>query len=704
MQMEALECGAASLGMILAYWKKWLPLEQLRIDCGVSRDGSNALNLLKAARKYGMEAKGFRMEVERLRTVEAPAILHWNFCHFVVFNGFKGDKVSLNDPARGRVLVDADEFNRSFTGIVLTFKPGPEFRPSGQRASVLSFVRERMRSAKAALLFTFLTGLLMAFVGLIGPLFSQIFMDDILSGKNPDWFRFFIGMYAALVLFQLLVQGLQGFRWVVYQAQLGIEANTSFMWHVLHLPISFFQQRFAGDLVTRQQSNQTCAANLVQKIAPSVVDISLLLVYLLVMSKYSLTLTAVGITVAVLNIVLIRYIADKRMNFGRVLERNSGKLSGVTMNSIEGMETIKAAGAELGFFQRWAGYFALKLNAEVRQNKIAVYLDILPQLLQQVSANVVLVLGAYLILKGELTIGMLTAFQGFMVSFMNPLNKLVDTGQTLVETRTQMERIEDIYRSKRDVEDSMSAEPIVGTGKLRGKVEVRNVVFGYNPLSAPLLDGLSFTLEPGKSVALVGASGCGKSTIAKLVSGLYQPWSGEILFDGEPRSAIQRAVFTNSVAMVDQDIVLFEDSIANNVKIWDRSIEDFAMIMACRDAQIYTDVVTRSDGFNEKLTEGGSNLSGGQRQRLEIASALAREPVILILDEATSALDAETEERVMQAIRRAGISLIIIAHRLSTIRDCDEIIVLDKGHVAERGTHKSLMRNNGIYVQLMKNN
>lgn len=434
-------------------------------------------------------------------------------------------------------------------------------------------------------------------------------------------------------------------------------------------------------MVTRQQSNQTCAANLVQKIAPSVVDISLLLVYLLVMSKYSLTLTAVGVTVAVLNIVLIRYIADKRMNFGRVLERNSGKLSGVTMNSIEGMETIKAAGAELGFFQRWAGYFALKLNAEVRQNKIAVYLDILPQLLQQVSANVVLVLGAYLILKGELTIGMLTAFQGFMVSFMNPLNKLVDTGQTLVETRTQMERIEDIYRSKRDVEDSMSAEPIVGTGKLRGKVEVRNVVFGYNPLSAPLLDGLSFTLEPGKSVALVGASGCGKST-----------------------SAIQRAVFTNSVAMVDQDIVLFEDSIANNVKIWDRSIEDFAMIMACRDAQIYTDVVTRSDGFNEKLTEGGSNLSGGQRQRLEIASALAREPVILILDEATSALDAETEERVMQAIRRAGISLIIIAHRLSTIRDCDEIIVLDKGHVAERGTHKSLMRNNGIYVQLMKNN
>ena len=704
MQMEALECGAASLGMVLAYWKKWLPLERLRIDCGVSRDGSNALNILKAARKYGMVAKGFRMEVERLRKVEDPAILHWNFCHFVVFNGFKGDKVSLNDPARGRVLVDMEEFNRSFTGIVLTFQPGPEFEPSGQHASVLSFVRQRMKSARAALLFTFLTGLLMAFVGLVSPVFSQIFMDDILSGKNPDWFKFFIGMYAVLVVFQFIVQVMQDFRWVIYQAQLDIEANTSFIWHVLHLPISFFQQRFAGDLVIRQQSNQTCAAHLVQKIAPAVVDISLLIIYLLVMSRYSLPLTAVGLTVAVLNLGLMRYIADKRMNLGRVLERDNGKLNGTTMSSIEGMETIKAAGAELGFFQRWSGVFATKLNSEVRQNKTSVYLEILPLLLQQLSANVILVLGAYLILKGELTIGMLTAFQGFMTSFMNPLNKLMDTGQTLIETRTQMERIEDVYNSDRDVKDEALTEPITGSGKLGGKVEVRNVVFGYNPLSTPLLDGLSFTLEPGKSVALVGSSGCGKSTIAKLVSGLYEPWSGEILFDGMPRKEIQRAVFTNSVAMVDQDITLFEDSIANNVKIWDRSIEDFAMIMACRDAQIYTDIVTRPDGFNERLTEGGSNLSGGQRQRLEIASALAREPVVLILDEATSALDAATEERVMRSIRQAGISLIIIAHRLSTIRDCDEIIVLDKGHVMERGTHEALMREEGMYYQLMKNN
>lgn len=704
MQMEALECGAASLGMVLAYWKKWLPLEQLRVDCGVSRDGSNALNLIKAARKYGMEAKGFRMEVDKLRQIELPAIIHWNFCHFVVLDGFKGKKAYINDPARGRVTVDEEEFNRAFTGIVLTLRPGEGFRPGGRPASVLSFVRKRMKSAREALLFTLLIGFLTAFVGLVSPVFSQVFMDDILSGRNPDWFKPFIWMLGGLVAFQFITHVMQGFRWVTYQAKLAVEANSSFMWHVLHLPMAFFQQRYAGDLVTRQLSNQNIVANLVQKIAPTAVNILLLLVYLFVMQRYSLTLSIVGISAALLNIFSMRYIADKRMNMGRVLERNEGKLSGVTMGSIEGMETIKAAGAELGFFQRWAGYFATKLNSEVALNKNSIYLDVIPQLLQHISANVILALGAYLILKGELTIGMLIAFQGFMSSFMDPLNKLVDTGKTLIETRTQMERVEDVYRSRRDVGDDSLDETITGSGKLRGRVELKDITFGYSPLSKPLIEGLSFTLEPGRSVALVGASGCGKSTIAKLVSGLYAPWSGQIWFDGKPKEEIGRSVFINSVAMVNQDILLFEDTIANNVKIWDRSIEDFAMIMACRDAQIYRDIVVRPDGFSGKLIEGGNNLSGGQRQRLEIASALAREPVVLILDEATSALDATTEDKVMRSIRQAGISLIIIAHRLSTIRDCDEIIVLDKGQVVERGTHDTLMRQEGMYYQLMRSN
>ena len=704
MQMEALECGAASLCMILAYWKKWLPLEQLRVDCGVSRDGSNALNVLKAARKYGMVAKGFKMDVDDLKTIETPVIIHWNFCHFLVFDGFKGGKAYLNDPARGRVAVDMEEFNQSFTGIVLQFKPGEDFKPGGSPASILSFVQKRMKTAKEAFLFTLLVGVLAAFASIVTPLFSQVFMDDILSGRNPHWFKPFLALLLVLIVFQFIVQALQSFKWVTYQAKLAIEANASFMWHVLHLPVSFFQQRFVGDLVMRQMSNQSIAASLVNVIAPAFVDLMLVVIYLVVMLKYSVALSVVGISAALLNIFCVKYIANKRMNMGRVVERNMGKLDSVTMNSIEGMETIKAAGAELGFFQFWAGHFATMLNSFVKLNKTSIYLNSIPTVLANISGNITLALGAYLIMKGEMTIGMFMAFQGYMTAFMEPMDSLAQTGSALIETRTQMERVEDVYRSKRDVEDADLDVEIPGSGKLRGKVELKNIVFGYARLGQPLIEDLSLTLEPGKSVALVGGSGCGKSTIAKLVSGLYEPWEGEILFDGKPRNEIDRSVLVNSVAMVDQEIILFDDTIANNVKIWDNSIEDFAMVMACRDAQIYKDIVVRPNGFNDKLNEGGSNLSGGQRQRLEIASALAREPVVMILDEATSALDSATEEKVMKAIRDAGISLIIIAHRLSTIRDCDEIIVLDKGHVMERGTHESLMAEKKKYYELMNSN
>lgn len=704
MQMEALECGAASLCMVLSYWKKWLPLEQLREDCGVSRDGSNALNILKAARKYGLEAKGYKMGLDEIDTIAFPAIIHWHFCHFVVLDGFKGGKAYLNDPARGRVCVDMEEFNEAFTGIVLEFTPGPNFKPGGSPASITSFVRKRMKTAKEAFIYTMITGMLVAFAGIVSPLFSQVFMDDILSGINPEWFKPFLWLFFALILFQFVIQVLQAFKWIIYRAQLSIEANASFMWHVLHLPISFFQQRYVGDLVMRQMSNQAIAANLVNVLAPTLIDFGLLIIYLFVMLRYSVILSVIGISSAVLNLICVRFIASKRMNMGRVVERNMGKLDSVTMNSIEGMETIKAAGAELGFFQLWSGHFATMLNSAIKFNKTSLYLDCIPSILSNVCNNITLAMGAYLIMKGELTIGMFIAFQGYMEGFMRPMSALADTGSTLIETRTQMERVEDVYRSKRDVPDVDLDREIEGSGKLRGKVELKNIVFGYSPLSKPLIEDLSFTLEPGKSVALVGGSGCGKSTIAKLVSGLYNPWEGEILFDGIPRKDIDRSVFVNSVAMVDQEITLFDDTISNNVKIWDQSIEDFAVVMACRDAQIYKDIVVRPNGFNDKLTEGGTNLSGGQRQRLEIASALAREPMVLILDEATSALDTATEAKVMQAIKDAGISLIIIAHRLSTIRDCDEIIVLDKGHVIERGNHESLMENKDYYYKLMKSN
>lgn len=704
MQMEAVECGAASLSMVLAYHGRWLPLEKLRSDCGVSRDGSNALNLLKAARLHGMKAKGYRYEPEELRDMPKPAILHWDFNHFVVLSSFKKNKVIINDPARGVIKIGVEELDKSFTGVALGFEKGENFVKGGRPSSIISFIKNRLKNAKEALFFTLFSGLLAAIVSVALPVFSQVFSDNIITGRNSEWFTGFIWLFGGLVLFQFIIQCIQGIYDQRLRGRLAIEANSNFFWHVLRLPVHFFSQRYVGDLVSRQMSNEEIPDTLVKQLAPVLVNMLLLLLYLFFMIRYSIPLALIAIFSTIINLYVIQAISEKQINLSRVVERNLGKLMGVTMSSLQSIETIKAAGAEDGFFQRWAGHFATSSNSQIKSNKTNTYLGVIPQLLVSVSNNVVLMLGAYLILKGELTIGMLMAFQGFMGAFMFPMGNLMQTYQGLLTMRTQMERVDDVYRTKCDVASELEDTNDSGAGKLGGLVELKNVTFGYNILSAPLLKDFSLKLEPGKSVAFVGSSGCGKSTIAKLVSGLYAPWSGEILFDGKSQSEINHSVFVNSVSVVDQDIVLFDGTVTDNIKMWDQSIEDFAMIMASNNAQIHEEIASRPHAYDSHIENGGKNFSGGQKQRLEIAAAMAKDPVILILDEATSALDAATEEKVMNAIKLAGVSLIIIAHRLSTIRDCDEIIVMDKGSVLERGTHEQLLENKGFYSRLMNDN
>lgn len=699
MQMEMVECGAASLGMVLAYYKKWLPLEQLRKDCGVSRDGCSAKQLLNAARSYGMQANAYRIETPDLEGL-APAILHWNFNHFVVYRGHRGDRYYLNDPARGKVVVDQADFNKAFTGIVLAFEPTVDFHPSGRRASVLGFIRHRLRNTQAALFFFFVIGLLAALIGLTTPLFSQLFMDDILSGKNPDWLKPFMFAFGSVIIVQFLTEWLKGIYSRKFQAAMAIEANVNFFWHVLRLPMDFFAQRYIGDLIFRQRSNQEITSTLVQQLAPLGIQLVLLLVYLSFMLRYSLLLTCIGLGAMFLNMFLMRFIALRRVDLSRISERDSGKYYGVTMSCLDNMETIKAAGAENGFFGHWAGYFTNMHNSEARVSFKSLCYGVFPQILQSLTANLILVAGVYLIMDGYFTIGMLMAFQGFLTGFMQPVSQLTSAGQLMIEMRTQMERVEDVLRYPTEVHPRL--ERTDSAGKLSGNLELRHVTFGYNRYAEPQIKDFSVVLKPGQSVALVGASGCGKSTLAKLISGLYHPWEGEILFDGRRLEEIDANEFTNSVALIDQHVVMFDDSIAANIKMWDTSIEDFAMVLACRDAQIREEIVSRPEGYQTRLLKGGKNFSGGQLQRMEIATALAREPMILIMDEATSALDATTEQRIMQAVRRAGCTLVVIAHRLSTIRDCDEIIVLEKGVVAERGTHSELLAHEGIYKRLME--
>ncbi|MBR5427525.1 MAG: NHLP family bacteriocin export ABC transporter peptidase/permease/ATPase subunit [Clostridia bacterium] len=704
MQMEALECGAACITMIMAYYSLWIPLEQVRRDCGVSRDGSKALNMLKAARSYGMDARGYKFELEDLKEhATFPCIVHWNFNHFIVLNGFRGNKVYINDPAKGSIVIPMEDFDKGYTGICLMFKPTESFVPSGKKKSILGFVRKRMQGTLAAVVFTALTTIILSLMSLINSGFTRVFMDQVLPGGHDDWLFPVIAGMSGLAVIQIVVSWLNVVYSLRINGKLASVGETSYMWRVLHLPMEFFSQRLAGDILQRKSTNAGIASSIVNMVAPLLINTVMVIFYLVVMLRYNVMLTLVGISSMVINIALSRFISSKRINISRVMMRDQSKLTSATMSGISLIETIKASGAENGFFQKWAGYQARVNTQNIRFTRMNMAYGLLPSLVQKAADISILILGVLLVMKGQFTVGMVLVFQGFLSSFTAPAMQLIGAGQTIQEMRTQMERIEDVmeYPISETALQTSDAEEDKEYEKLSGEIELKNVTFGYAPLDAPLITDFSMKIPQGGCVAFVGTSGCGKSTLAKLISGLYSPWSGEILFDGKPINEIDRNIFTGSLAVVDQDIMLFEDTVANNISMWDKSIEDYEITLAARDAQIHDAIVKRDGGYLCRLQAGGTGFSGGEKQRLEIARVLAQDPTMIIMDEATSALDAKTEFDVVRSIKDRGVTCIVIAHRLSTIRDCDEIIVLDHGRVVERGTHEELLRLNGVYTKLV---
>ncbi|MDZ8239401.1 MAG: NHLP family bacteriocin export ABC transporter peptidase/permease/ATPase subunit [Nostoc sp. ChiQUE01a] len=721
LQMEAVECGAAALGIILSYYGRIVPLAKLREECGVSRDGSKAFNILKAAKNYGLNAKGLKVPLQKVATTSPPYIAFWNFNHFLVVEGYSKKRVFLNDPANGRRTVSWEEFDRSYTGVVLVMEPGPDFQKGGKKNHIVSALSSRLQNSRGTIIFCFLAGLLLTLPRLAVPAFSQVFIDEILVQDRQDWLRpLLLGMGITTILRALLAR-----LRLTYLRRLMVKLSVStcgqFLWHILRLPIGFYDQRFAGEISSRMQLNDRVAQRLSGPLATTIIDAVMMVFYLLIMIQYDRLLSAIALGFAAINIFALLFLSQTRVDANMRLAQEYGKVGGVTVSGIQSIETIKASGLESDLFARFAGYYAKAINAQQELGLQTQILTTLPTILTALTTASILLVGGLRVMNGNLSIGMLVAYQSLTISFLEPVNSLVNFGSTLQDLEADLNRLDDVLQNPVDleVEERQGAGEAENTSlflssprlplsasssspwQLHGNVELRNVSFGYSRVEPALIQNLSLVVKPGQRIALVGGSGSGKSTIAKLICGLYQPWGGEICFDGVGRSQIQRSVLANSLAMVEQDIFLFAGTVRENITLWDSTVSEADLVRACQDAAIHDAIASLPGKYDFELIEGGMNISGGQRQRLEIARALVKNPRVLVLDEATSALDAETELIINRNLRQRGCSCIVVAHRLSTIRDCHEIIVLEQGKIVQRGTHEQLWQQGGTYVRLL---
>jgi NHLM bacteriocin system ABC transporter peptidase/ATP-binding protein len=704
--MEYVECGAAALAIILAYHGQTIPLEELRVACDVSRDGSKASNIMKASRVYGLEPKGFHQKPPKLREAPYPVIIHWNFNHFVVLEGIDGDKVYLNDPATGPRTITFEELDQSFTGIVITFEKAANFEKGGVKRGLMSALQKRLKGSEIILTYILLVSLALIIPGLVIPTFARIFVDFYLIQQFKHWiWPLLLGMGLTAAI-RVSLTWLQQYYLLRLETKLSLSNSSRVYWHVLRLPIEFFTQRSAGEIGSRVRLNDRIAELLSSQLATTVLNAILIIFFAILMFQYSILLTVIGILMASINLLVLRYISRRRADVNQRLLQESGKMLGMAYSGLQAIETIKATGAENDFFTRWSGYQSKVFSASQELGVSTQVLAVIPPFLSSLTTIAILTFGSLGVMNGTLTVGMLVAFQTLMSSFLTPVNQMVNVGGQLQEVEGILNRLDDVFRYRVDPQVKITEIPdedAFAKAKLSGQIELRNVSFGYSKLSPPLIENFNLSLTPGSRVALVGSSGSGKSTIARLVAGLYEPRGGEILFDGRPRSDISRAVINNSLAVVNQEIFLFDGTIRENLTMWDKGIPEEDVIQAAKDAHIHDEISDRSEAYEAMVEERGRNFSGGQRQRLEIARALVVNPTILVLDEATSALDPVVEKIIDGNLRRRGCTCLIVAHRLSTIRDCDEIIVLENGKVVQRGTHDDLWQNpKGAYARLIR--
>ena len=707
LQLTQTECGAACLGIILAFFGRWVSIEELRETCSVGRDGCTAADIFRAARHYGLKPRGWRSGLRRLHRLQLPMILFWEFHHFVVLEGFKKGRYLINDPANGHRAVSAEEFDRSFGGPTLTFEKGPDFSQGGIRPGILQRIVPWLADVKAPLAFALGCGLVLALPALALPFLVGVFVDFVLVGRKPSWGVALIAALGAAAALLYLLTWLRERCLRRLAVRLSVDHAERFMSRLLRLPMRFFSQRLAGDLTSRVQLLDSVSNVAARQFVGILIELVTSLAFLGLMLAYDPLLAILVVGLGVLSGVAMRLLVRLRVDENRRLRREQGMLFGIGTAGIGKIDALQAGAGEDDFYSRWTGYQARELLARQRFVELGNVNAALPGLFAMLGNAVVLGVGGWQVMAGNLTIGMLTTFYMAAMNFLQPIGRFIQFADIFQILEADLQRLDDVFDAPEEPGLTTDAPPqrvatFAGRLRLKGRVELRNVTFGYQANHEPVLKDFSLVVEPGQRVAVVGPSGSGKSTLSALVAGVQTPWTGEVLIDGHPRADITRDLLTDSVSLVDQHIFLFSGTVRDNLTMWIPEVPDQALTAAARDAMIHEEIAARPLGYDAPVEEAGRNFSGGQRQRLEIARALVNDPSVLVLDEATSSLDAITELRIDDALRRRGCTCLIVAHRLSTIRDCDLIVVLDGGREVQRGTHEELMRDEaGMYRQLV---